>query len=53
LDYYKWTKQGFWVRDALDNYDFGQGAKPKGPQSAPKPNDPGQPDAPELDKPKE
>ena len=36
-DYYKLNKKGYWVKDALDNFNLGQGVKPKGPVERPTP----------------
>lgn len=36
-DYFKLDRKGFWVKDALENFDLGQGKEPKGPTERPKP----------------
>jgi hypothetical protein len=37
-DYYSFRK-GYWTKDALDNFNLGQGKKPKTPKALPKPED--------------
>lgn len=39
LDYYMAFKDGFWVKDALDNYDFGQGKKVEKKKELPTPKE--------------
>lgn len=44
LDYYQLNKYGYWVRDALDNYNLGQGKNPPKPKVLPKPEPIEEPD---------